>query len=144
MKVRDVMSEQLFTATSDMSLRLVAERMLEYGISGMPVVDGDRVLGVVSETDILFKECVAPEREGTVDWLTHYVEDPPQRKLDAKTAGEAMTAPAVTVSSHCPVADAAGLMLELSIDRLPVVDDGRLVGIVTRADLVRDFAHAIS
>lgn len=142
MKVSDVMSERLFTATPNMPLQLVAERMLEYGISGMPVVDGDRVLGVVSETDILFKECVAPERVGTVDWLTHYVEDPPQRKLEATTAGEAMTAPAVTISSHRSVADAATLMLELSIDRLPVVDDGRLVGLVTRADLVRDFAQA--
>jgi CBS domain-containing protein len=142
MRVSDVMSERLFTATPDMPLRLVAERMLEYGISGMPVVDGDRVLGVVSETDILFKECVAPERAGTVDWLTHYVEDPPQRKLEATTAGEAMTAPAVTISSHRSVADAAALMLELSIDRLPVVEDGRLMGIITRADLVRDFAQA--
>jgi CBS domain-containing protein len=142
MKISDVMSERVFTATPDMPLRLVAERMLEYGISGMPVVDGDRLLGVVSETDILFKERVAPERNGTADWLAHYVEDPPQRKLDANTAGEAMSAPAVTVSSHRSVADAAALMLELSIDRLPVVDEGRLVGIVTRADLVRDFAHS--
>jgi CBS domain-containing protein len=142
MRVSDVMSERLFTATPDMPLRLVAERLLEYGISGMPVVDGDRVLGVISETDILFKKRVAPERGGTVDWITHYVEDPPQRKLDATTAGEAMTTPAVTITSHRSVADAAALMLELSIDRLPVVDDGRLVGIVTRADLVRDFAHA--
>jgi len=142
MKVSDVMSERLFTATPDMPLQLVAERMLQYGISGMPVVDGERVLGVVSETDILFKECVAPERAGTVDWLTHYAEDPPQRKLEATTAGEAMTAPAVTISSHRSVADAAALMLELSIDRLPVVDHGRLMGIVTRADLVRDFAQA--
>ena len=53
-----------------------------------------------------------------------------------------MTAPAVTISSYRSVADAAALMLELSIDRLPVVDHGRLMGIVTRADLVRDFAQA--
>jgi CBS domain-containing protein len=144
MKVSDVMTERVFTVTPDMPLRLVATRMLEYGISGMPVVDGERVLGVISETDILFKERVAPERKGVVDWLVHYAEDPPQRKLDASTAGEAMTTPAVTIAPRRSVADAAALMLELSIDRLPVVEGGELVGIVTRADLVRDFAGAVA
>jgi CBS-domain-containing membrane protein len=62
MKVGDVMTNKVFTATRDMPLRLVAKRMLEYGISGMPVVDGDRVVGVISETDILFKERSAPDR----------------------------------------------------------------------------------
>jgi CBS domain-containing protein len=144
MRVSDVMSERVFTATPDMPLRVVAERMLQYGVSGMPVVKDDRVVGVVSETDILFKERIAPERNGVVDWLVHYAEDAPQRRLDAETAGEAMTTPAVTIASHRAVADAAALMLDLSIDRLPVVDDGQLVGIVTRADLVRDFAQTVS
>jgi CBS domain-containing protein len=141
MKVSDVMTENVFTATADTPLKVVATRMLEYGVSGMPVVDGDRVLGVISETDILFKERTAPERKGVVDWLVHYADDPPQAKLDARTAGEAMTTPAVTIASGRSVADAAALMLELRIDRLPVVDSGRLVGIVTRADLVRAFTR---
>jgi CBS domain-containing protein len=139
MKVRDVMTETVYTVDSDTPLKLVATRMLEYGISGMPVVDGDRVLGVVSETDILFKERVAPDRKGVVDWLVHYGEDPPLAKLDARTAGEAMTSPAVTVGPDRSVADAATLMLDLRIDRLPVVDGDELIGIVTRADLVRAF-----
>jgi CBS domain-containing protein len=142
MKVSDVMTEHVFTVTADLPLKEVATRMLEYGISGIPVVDGDRVLGVVSGTDILFKERSAPERQGLVDWLVHYGEDPPQAKLNARTAGEAMTAPAVTVASGRAVADAAELMLELKVDRLPVVDIGRLVGIVTRTDLVRVFTRS--
>jgi CBS domain-containing protein len=141
MKVSDVMTENVFAVTADTPLKEVATRMLEYGISGMPVVDGDRVLGVVSETDILFKERAAPHRQGLVDWIVHYGEDPPQAKLNARTAGEAMTTPAVTVASGRSVADAAELMLELRIDRLPVVDSGRLVGIVTRTDLVRAFTR---
>jgi CBS domain-containing protein len=142
MKVREVMTENVFTVTADAPLKVVATRMLEYGVSGLPVVDGDRVLGVVSETDVLFKERTAPERKGVVDWLVHYAEDPPRAKLEARTAGQAMTTPAVTIASGRPVADAAALMLDLSIDRLPVVDGGRLVGIVTRADLVRMFTRA--
>jgi CBS domain-containing protein len=141
MKVRDVMTEKVFTVEVDTPLKTVATRMLEYGVSGMPVVVGERVLGVVSETDILFKERIAPDRKGLVDWLVHYGEDPPLAKLDARTAGEAMTSPAVTIASERSIADAAATMLELRIDRLPVVDAGCLVGIVTRTDLVRAFTR---
>jgi CBS domain-containing protein len=141
MKVSDVMTTKVFTATRDMPLRLAATRILEYGISGMPVVDGERVLGVLSETDILFKERTAPDRQGLVDWLVHYGEDPPAAKLAARTVGDAMTTPAVTIGSGKLVAEAAELMLDLRIDRLPVVDAGELVGIVTRADLVRAFTR---
>jgi CBS domain-containing protein len=139
MRVDDVMTENVFTVTRETPLKVVAQRFLEYGISGMPVVDGDRVLGVISETDILFKERMRPDRKGLVDWLAHYSEDPPLAKLDACTAGEAMTTPAVTITWGRSVAEAATLMLDLGIDRLPVLHDGRLVGILTRADLVRAF-----
>jgi CBS domain-containing protein len=141
MKVRHVMTETVFTVTPDTPLKAVATRMLEYGISGMPVVDGERVLGVISETDILFKERVAPDRKGLVDWLVHYAEDPPLAKLEARTAGEAMTTPAVTIAPERTVADAAALLLDLRIDRLPVIEGGELVGIVTRADLIRAFTR---
>lgn len=141
MKVSDVMTTKVFTAPRDMPLRLAATHLLEYGISGMPVVEDDRVVGVISETDILFKERTAPERQGLVDWLVHYGEDPPAAKLSARTVGDAMTSPAVTIGSKKLVAEAAELMLDLSIDRLPVVDAEQLVGIVTRADLVRAFTR---
>ena len=141
MRVGDIMTTKVFTATRDLPLRLAATRMLEYGISGMPVVDGEQLVGVISETDILFKERRPPVREGLVDWLVHYGEDPPAAKLSARTVGEAMTAPAVTIGSRKLVAEAAELMLDLGIDRLPVVDGEELVGIVTRADLVRAFTR---
>jgi CBS domain-containing protein len=141
MRVSDIMTTKVFTATRDMPLRLAATRMLEYGISGMPVVDGERLVGVISETDILFKERTAPVRDGLVDWLVHYGEDPPAAKLSARTVGEAMTAPAVTIGSRKLVSEAAALMLDLRIDRLPVVEGEELIGIVTRADLVRAFTR---
>jgi CBS domain-containing protein len=141
MKVRDAMTETVFTVTPEVPLKTVARRMLEYGVSGMPVVDDGVVVGVVSETDILFKERTAPDRNGLVDWLIHYGEDPPLAKLEARTAGEAMTTPAVTIGPQRSVSDAATLMLDLGIDRLPVVDAGQLVGIITRTNLVRAFAR---
>jgi CBS domain-containing protein len=116
--------------------------MLEYGISGMPVVQDGRVIGVVSETDVLYKERTIPHRDGLVDSIAHYAEDPPRAKVEAQTAREAMTAPAVTVAPERSVADAAALMLDVGIDRLPVISGGLLAGILTRADIVRAFAYA--
>jgi CBS domain-containing protein len=141
MRVSDVMTENVFTVTPDTPLTVVATRMLEYGVSGMPVVDDGRVLGVVSATDILYRERTAPDREGLVDWIAHLPDDPPRAKLDARTAGEAMSTPAVTIAPGRSVSDAAALMLDLRIDRLPVVSGGLLAGIVTRADIVRAFAN---
>jgi CBS domain-containing protein len=134
------MTESVFTVTPETPLKTVARRMLEYGVSGMPVIQQERVVGVISETDILFKERVAPGRTGFVDWLVHYGDDPPLAKLEARTAGDGMTAPAVTIVPRRTLADAAALMLDLRIDRLPVVDGDQLVGIVTRTDVVRAFA----
>lgn len=141
MRVSDIMTNKVFTATRDMPLRLAATRMLEYGITGLPVMDGERLVGVISETDILFKERAVPVRDGLVDWLVHYGEDPPEAKLSARTVGDAMTAPAVTIGSRKNVSEAAALMLDLGIDRLPVVDGDELVGILTRTDLVRAFTR---
>ena len=63
-----------------------------------------------------------------------------RRKHEARDAADAMTAPAVTIRPSRPIAEAASLMLDRSVNRLPVVDQhGRLLGIVTRADLVRAF-----
>ena len=144
MRVRDVMTEQVFTVERETPLKVVGARMLQYGISGMPVVEDGRVVGVVSETDILFKERPAPERRTMLDWLAHYGEDPPEAKLAARTAGEAMTTPAVTIAPSRAVSDAAALMLDVGVDRLPVVSGDELVGIVTRADLVRAFIRSDS
>ena len=139
MKVRDVMTETVYTVTPEIPLKVVATRMLEYGVSGMPVVEDERVLGVISETDILFKERTVPERNGLVDWLVHYGEDPPLAKLEARTVRDAMTVPAVTIGPNRSVADAASLMLDLSVNRLPVVDGDHSR---TRAGLDRHVAHA--
>ena len=117
--------------------------LAERRISGLPVV-GDRrnVLGVVSEADILVKELGhEPRHGGLIGWLLQggRADD---AKLAARTAGEAMTSPAITIRGEKQVSEAARLMVENGIKRLPIVDaDGTLLGIVTRSDLVRAFAR---
>lgn len=143
MKVEDVMTREVRTVSPDASLKDVAEMLSELRVSGLPVVQDGRILGVVSEADILTKERgEAPNLGGLLGAL---FEDRSEvrAKLQATTAGEAMTAPAITISAKRPVSDAAARMIDLGVNRLPVVDDaGMLVGIVTRADLVRAFVRS--
>jgi CBS domain-containing protein len=98
------------------------------------------VLGVLSEADILAKER-GPGSASSIFGRALELETWSQ-KHDARDAGDAMTAPAVTISPQRSVAEAASLMLDRGVNRLPVVDaDEKLVGIVTRADLVRAFVR---
>ncbi len=143
MKIKDVMTEDVLTVRTTTTLKETATLLSDLGISGMPVVDGDGALvGVISEADILYKERGHERRHGgSFTWL-FFPELLDTSKLDARTAGEAMSSPAVTISPERPVNEAAGLMLDEAVNRLPVVDpDGKLIGIVTRADLVRAFTR---
>lgn len=143
-KVGDVMTTEVVTVPPGESLKEVARLMVERRISGVPVVDGEgRVLGVVSEADLLVKERgVRESRGGPLAWLVDPLEVGERLKIEARVAGEAMTSPAVTIEPHRLVASAAERMLEQGVNRLPVVVGDRLVGIVTRADLVRAFARS--
>lgn len=141
MRVRDVMTEDVATVAPDTGLREVARLLVQRRISGVPVVEGERVVGVVSERDILFKERPSDGlHRGVLAWLMD--EGDLMLKIDARTAGSAMSSPAVTIGPARSVADAAALMLDESISRLPVVDGEVLIGIVTRHDLVRAFARS--
>ncbi len=136
------MSSDVLTVRTDTSLKEVAELLADRRISGLPVVDDGLVVGVVSEADILFKERGPSSRTGVFAWLLDRYGFEGQLKLEARIAGEAMTSPALTIEPQRPVAEAAHVMLDRRVNRLPVVDEhGTLVGIVTRADLVRAFAR---
>lgn len=143
MRVRDVMTKDVVTIGPDASLKDVAAALAERRISGVPVVDADgQVVGVVSEADILVKErTVERERGGLIGWLLER-DDELERKLAARTAAEAMTSPAVVVDADRALGEAAARMLDDGVNRLPVMENGGLVGIVSRADLVRAFTRS--
>ena len=144
--VRDVMTREVVTVQPETPLKDVAGLLVDRRISGVLVLDTDcAVVGVVSEADLLIKgqgaDSIRHRR------MARFFGDSSESrrqlaKLVAVTAGEAMTAPAVTIGSDRPVAEAAALMIARKVNRLPVVDGGRLVGIVTRADLVRAFVRS--
>jgi CBS domain-containing protein len=142
MKVRDVMSTNVAAVGPDATLKQVAELMGDRRISGVPVVGAEgEVLGVVSEQDIVVKVASHPESAG-VSWRLFAPEGLDPGRLAAATAGEAMTIPAVTVDAEASVAEAARLMVDQGVKRLPVLAGGGLAGIVTRADVVRAFTRS--
>jgi CBS domain-containing protein len=144
MKVRDVMTTNVITVEPGASLKDTARLLVEHGISGLPVVADGVVLGVISEADLLFKERGPAERRGLLGRVLDGYGIDGELKLEARDVGDAMTMPPLTIGPHRALRVAAALMLEERVNRLPVVLNGKLVGIVTRADLVRAFARSDS
>ena len=144
--VRDVMSRPALTVHPETPLKDVARLLVDHRISGLPVTDHDgRVVGVISEADLLLKEQGAANiaHRRLARLLGESTETRSQlAKLAATSAGDAMTAPAITIVGDRPLAEAAALMTGRGINRLPVVDDGALIGVVSRADLVRAYIRS--
>ncbi|MGZ9929195.1 CBS domain-containing protein [Streptomyces sp. NC-S4] len=133
-KVADLMTDEVVSVAPVTAFKDVVKLLAQYDISGVPVLDDeDRVVGVVSRTDLLAHAAGPHAVDPDTDRRNGSGTGPP-------TAGDVMSAPAVTVHAEETVADAARLMTRRSIERLPVVDvEDRLVGIVTRRDLLRTF-----
>jgi CBS domain-containing protein len=143
MNVRDVMTRSVVAVRTETPLKEVARLLVRHGISGLPVVGPDgAILGVVSEADFLIKEQGQPPLRHR--WLRALLGEADATreqiaKVEATTAGAAMTRPAITIEADRPVHEAAELMVTEAVNRLPVTSKGHLVGIVTRADIVRAF-----
>lgn len=137
------MTRDVVTVPPGASLKQAARLLVERGVSGMPVVDNEGdVLGVISEADVLLKEGGGVDVPRPLAWLAGFDVEADRTKLEARLVGEAMTSPALTIESHRAIAVAARLMRENGVNRLPVVEGRKLVGIVTRADLVRAFVRS--
>ena len=144
--VRDVMTRSVVSVPLIAPLKEVARALVENRISGVPVVDVDgTVLGVVSEADLLIKEQGPDEiRHRRLARITGNPRTSRQQldKAEAITAHQAMTSPAITIGSGRPIHEAAAIMTARRVNRLPVVDNGKLVGIVSRGDLVRAYVRS--
>ncbi|MGW8378329.1 CBS domain-containing protein [Streptomyces sp. ODS28] len=157
--IQNVMTADVVHVGREAPFKQVAELLAVNRISGLPVVDdARRVVGVISETDLMERQAAQEkrqerERKATrgvtrTFWrgrtvrrrLSRRARRRESAKSRATTAGQLMSAPPVTVRPSQSVTEAARVMAEHSVERLPVVDDeGRLVGIVTRHDLLRVF-----
>lgn len=143
MKIADVMTAPVITVHPELPLKEVSRLLTTQAVSGVPVVDDDRVLlGMVTEADVISHEAYAGSRRGMA-MIRHYLRghDPRWlRKSEGRTARDIMTRPVMSATGRMDVRHAARLMLEHGVNRLPIVDDaGRVVGIVARHDLLRFF-----
>ena len=138
MEIGDLMTTTVITVGPESALKDAAAILAKSRVSGLPVVDArGAVIGVLSEGDIVYREsrgAAAEDRFGSRRGPSAQVDS----KLVSTTVGGLMSSPAVTIGPRRPVTEVAQTMIEKGVNRLPVVDDeGQLVGIVTRSDLLR-------
>jgi CBS domain-containing protein len=139
MKIADAMSADVITVSPQTPLKDAAALLARHRISGLPVVEEEQVVGVVSEADIVARSTGSRESRSLLGEL--FGSRRCHEDVGATHAWEAMTSPAITIGPGRPVVEAARVMVERRVNRLPVVEDSRLVGIVTRADLVRAYVR---
>jgi CBS domain-containing protein len=142
MTARYLMNRPVVTVGPDANVVEIARLMRDHNISGLPVVDHEkRVLGIVSEGDLLRRhEIGTAERRSS--WWLDLLADPIERAKDyTRTRGnlvrDIMSSPAITVDEDATIGEIADTLQRHGIKRVPVVRDGRLVGIISRADVVQ-------
>ncbi len=144
MKARDIMSTKVVTVSPSTSVRDIAGLMVEKHVSGLPVLnDNGTLVGMVSEGDLLRRPEIGTQKHRR-RWVSFFSGVDSQAREFTNThalrAGDVMTEQVIHVSEQTPLGDVVGLMEKHNIKRLPVLSDGKLVGIVSRADLLRALA----
>jgi len=143
MQVKELMSRNLVVVPPETPVAAIADLLAARGISAVPVVDAEgRLVGIVTEGDLIHRLADAATPRGPLNWFLDLFRDPTpmvQRfaKAHGATAREVMTKDLVTVGEAATAEEIAALMQRHGIRRVPVVQEGRLVGLVSRADLLR-------
>ena len=141
---RDIMTPEPTTVTGDLSVTDAARLMVEKRIGALPVVEGDKLVGIVTEGDLIMQDVKVefPTYLHLLDGLIMYPGatarfESELKKAVGATVEDVMTAEAVTAQADMSVADLATLMVDRDVSRVPVLDGENLVGIVSKSDIVR-------
>lgn len=144
MRAHQIMTRNLVTVSPDTSIADAANRMLDNHISGLPVIDAEgKLVGIVSEGDFLRRSEISTQRQRP-RWLKFFLS--PGRAAEdfirerGRKVEDVMTAAPITATEETPLDQLVTLMEKNGVKRLPVLRDGKLVGIVTRSNLVRAVA----
>lgn len=144
---RDIMTKEVVTVTMDTSIRELAGIITTHRIGSIPVVDSKgNLVGIVTESDLIEqdKSFHIPTVISLFDWVI-YLESEKKferelKRMTARTVGDICAREVVTVTPETPVSEIADIMSGRKIHALPVVEEGKLVGIVSRIDLIRSMA----
>ena len=147
MNAADIMTRPVISATPETSIEEAARLMLDHRISGLPVVEAGAVVGMLTEGDLLRRAETGTERRHA-RWIELLIS--PGRlardytNANARKVGEVMSPAVVTVAPEDSIEQIVSQMEQHRIKRVPVVDNGKLVGIVSRANLVRALIRTLS
>lgn len=145
MNAEDVMTTQVITATPDMDAKGVADLLIRHRIGAVPVLDADgRLVGILSDGDLYRRAEIGTDRQSS-GWLSLFFPDRAGEARDfvashARKVEDLMTAPVITATPETPLREIAELLERHRIKRVPIVGGGKLLGIVSRANLVQAFA----
>jgi CBS domain-containing protein len=147
MQAQDIMTSKVITVTPETPVRSVAALLRQHRISAVPVIEDGRLVGMVSEADLLHRYEIGTESAfgGDPWWMRLFgAEHSPAEyvKSHARRVGDVMTRKVTSVAPDASLAEIASLLEKRRIKRLPVLDGDRLVGIVSRSDLVQALAAA--
>lgn len=140
MQAKDVMTTSVLTVKPDATVQEIARRLIEHRISGVPVVDDDnRIVGIVSEGDLMRRPETGTERHRS--WWLQLLAAPDETVLGyIRTHGghaeDVMSTDVISVEEHTDIGKVAQILERHRIKRVPVIQEGRLAGIVSRADLL--------
>jgi CBS-domain-containing membrane protein len=144
LKVKDIMSEDVISVTPETEITKAAKILLEKRINGMPVIDPfGRLVGIICQSDLVAQQKGIPVPlvftllESFIPLTSRSRLDKEMEKIAALTVKEAMTLEPVTVSPETDIEDVAKLMVDKKYHTLPVVDGGKVVGIVGKEDVLR-------
>ncbi|WP_434984677.1 CBS domain-containing protein [Vreelandella zhaodongensis] len=146
MQAIDIMTPNVVCVDTDTNVRDIAQLLLEHRISAVPVIDDERkVLGIVSEGDLMrrVKEDASDSRSWWLSLFTGGKDAGEYVKSHGRKAHEVMTPNPLTVEENAPLHTIARLLEKHHIKRVPVVREGKLVGIVSRANLLQGVANAV-
>ena len=146
MQAKDIMTVNVISVSQDTPVHELVGLLLKHRISALPVVDSERkVVGIVSEGDLLRPEGASRAEMRGPWWLEAFFAGLPvtYEKAQGRTAGAMMTRIVITVDENTPLNEIAELLERHHIKRVPVLSDGRLAGIVSRANLLHGLANTI-
>ena len=140
----DIMTTEVQTVHEETDLKVLAKRFVEQNVNAMPVVDDDgRLVGMVTQTDLVEQDMPLhiPTVVSIFDWVI-YLESPKKfteevRKVTARKVGEICAREVVTCTPGDSVSRVASLMVDNKVHLVPVVADGKMVGVVGRLDIIR-------
>lgn len=148
MKARDVMAFPVITIKPNASIEEVARIFVQRRISGAPVIaDDGKLVGIVSEGDLMYRSEIGTERPHPYWYLAYAGKEQLAAeyvKARARKAEDVMTRKVITASPDSSLNDIAALLENNSIKRVPVLEYGALVGIVSRANLIQALASALA